>query len=85
MARDQAGDGPFPITQGFLAQMWGVSQPTVALSAAALQSAGLIGYLRGELPIEERLGLGEAACGRCRTKRGVGLGQGSGFASRVLC
>ena len=37
MTHDQAGDGAFPITQEFLAQMLGVSRPSVALSAGALQ------------------------------------------------
>ena len=62
MTYDQAGHGPFPITQEFLAQMLGVSRPSVALSAAALQRAGLISYHRGEMTIEDRMGLEKAAC-----------------------
>ena len=62
MTHDQAGDGAFPITQEFLAQMLGVSRPSVALSAAALQKAGLISYHRGEMTIVDRLGLEKAAC-----------------------
>ncbi len=62
MTHDQAGEEAFPITQEFLAQMLGVSRPSVALSAAALQRAGLISYHRGEMTIEDRLGLEKAAC-----------------------
>lgn len=59
---DQAGDAAFPITQEFLAQMLGVSRPSVALSAAALQGAGLISYHRGEMTIVDREGLESVAC-----------------------
>jgi CRP-like cAMP-binding protein len=62
MTHDQAGEEAFPITQEFLAQMLGVSRPSVALSASALQRAGLISYHRGEMTIEDRLGLEKAAC-----------------------
>ncbi len=62
MTHDQAGDAAFPITQEFLAQMLGVSRPSVALSAGALQKAGLISYHRGEMTITDRLGLERAAC-----------------------
>lgn len=62
MTHDQAGDHAFPITQEFLAQMLGVSRPSVALSAAALQKAGLISYHRGEMTILDRIGLEKAAC-----------------------
>jgi CRP-like cAMP-binding protein len=61
MTQDQAG-GAFPITQEFLAQMLGVSRPSVALSAATLQKAGLISYHRGEMMIVDRAGLERAAC-----------------------
>ena len=62
MTYDQAGEGAFPITQEFLAQMLGISRPSVALSAAALQQAGLITYHQGEMTIEDRPGLEKAAC-----------------------
>ena len=62
MTHDQAGEAAFPITQEFLAQMLGVSRPSVALSAGALQRAGLIRYHRGEMTIEDRIGLEKAAC-----------------------
>ena len=62
MTHDQAGDEAFPITQEFLAQMLGVSRPSVALSAGALQKAELISYHRGEMTILDRIGLEKAAC-----------------------
>jgi len=62
MTHDQSGGNEFPITQEFLAQMLGVSRPSVALSAAALHRAGLINYHRGEMTITDRIGLEKAAC-----------------------
>ena len=62
MTHDQAGGNSFPITQEFLAQMLGVSRPSVALSAAALQRAGHIRYHRGDMTILKRAALEEAAC-----------------------
>lgn len=61
MTQDQAG-GELPITQEFLAQMLGVSRPSVALAAAALQRAGFISYHRGGMAIIDRPGLEKAAC-----------------------
>jgi CRP-like cAMP-binding protein len=62
MTHHRAGDGAFPITQEFLVQMLGVSRPSVALSAGALQKEGLIRYHRGEMPIVDRRGLERRAC-----------------------
>lgn len=62
MTHDQAGRDDFPITQEFLAQMLGVSRPSVALSAAALQRANFVTYHRGEMHIVDRHGLELAAC-----------------------
>lgn len=62
MTHDQAGGDDFSITQEFLAQMLGVSRPSVALSAGALQRAGFIRYHRGEMTIVDRAGLEAAAC-----------------------
>ena len=62
MTHDQAGGNEFLITQEFLAQMLGVSRPSVALSAAGLHKAGLISYHRGEMTITDRIGLEKAAC-----------------------
>ena len=62
MTHDQAGRDDFEITQEFLAQMLGVSRPSVALSAAVLHKAGLIDHRRGEIAVVDRLGLEAAAC-----------------------
>ena len=62
MTHDQAGRDDFPITQEFLAQMLGVSRPSVALSAAALQRSNFVTYHRGQMHIVDRLGLELAAC-----------------------
>lgn len=62
MTHDQAGRDDFPITQEFLAQMLGVSRPSVALSAGALQRANFVSYHRGEMHIRDRRGLELAAC-----------------------
>jgi CRP-like cAMP-binding protein len=59
---DQAGGNDFPITQEFLAQMLGVSRPSVAQSAGSLQKTGLISYHRGEMTVLDRDGLEKAAC-----------------------
>ena len=62
MTHDQADLESFPITQEFLAQMLGVSRPSVAQSTATLQKDGLVKYHRGDMTILNRLGLQEAAC-----------------------
>lgn len=62
MTHDQSASDVFPITQEFLAQMLGVSRPSVTLSAAALQNAGLISYHRGAMRIIDRQGLEDASC-----------------------
>lgn len=62
MIHDQAGGDDFRITQEFLAQMLGVSRPSVALSAGSLHKQGLISYHRGEMSILDRDGLERAAC-----------------------
>lgn len=59
---DQAGGDDFRITQEFLAQMLGVSRPSVTLAAAALHRAEVIEYHRGEMTITDRMGLEKAAC-----------------------
>lgn len=62
MTHDRAEGDKFPITHEFLAQMLGVSRPSVSSSAATLQNAGLISYHRGEMNILDRKGLESAAC-----------------------
>ena len=62
MTHDQVGRDTFPITQEFLAQMLGVSRPSVGASTATLQRDGLISYHRGELTILNRGALEASAC-----------------------
>jgi CRP-like cAMP-binding protein len=62
MVHDQAGGDDFRITQEFLAQMLGVSRPSVAASAAVLHKAGLVSYHRGEMKVTDRAGMERAAC-----------------------
>ena len=63
MAHDRVGADRFTLTQEFLGQMLGVQRPTVSLAAQALQSLGLIRYVRGQVTITDRAGLESAACG----------------------
>lgn len=62
MTHDQVARGEFPITHEFLAQMLGVSRPSVTLSAAALQAGHLISYHRGHITVLDRIGLEAASC-----------------------
>ena len=62
MTHDQSATDQFPITHEFLAQMLGVSRPSVSLAATTLHTAGLINYHRGELTIMDRAGLERASC-----------------------
>jgi CRP-like cAMP-binding protein len=60
--RDRVDSDEFPITQEFLAQMLGVTRPTVSLVGQELQSAGLIHYAQGRLTLDDHAGLERAAC-----------------------
>jgi CRP-like cAMP-binding protein len=62
MAHDRAGLDTFPVTQQFLADMFGVHRPALTLVAQTLQDRGLIRYRRGTLTIVDRPGLEQAAC-----------------------
>lgn len=64
MTQDRVEQDSFPLTQEFLSQMLGVRRPTVSVTAAILQKAGLIGYSRGKITILDREGL-KAACCEC--------------------
>jgi len=59
---DRVGGDEFPITQEFLAQMLGVTRPTVSLVGQELQAAGLIHYAQGRLTVDDPAGLGRVAC-----------------------
>ncbi len=59
---DRVHRDTFPLTQELLAQMLGVTRPSVTVAARTLQQAGLIRYRRGEITVLDRDGLEEAAC-----------------------
>ena len=60
--RDRVDTDEFPITQAFLAQMLGVTRPTVSQVRQELQAAGLIHAVQGRLTIDDRDGLEAVAC-----------------------
>lgn len=62
MAHDRMHGGEFQIRHELLAMMLGVRRQTVTVVARALQSAGLIGYARGQVRILDRKGLEGASC-----------------------
>ncbi|HEX9375183.1 MAG TPA: Crp/Fnr family transcriptional regulator [Actinomycetota bacterium] len=60
---DRAGGlDDFELTQEFLADMLGVTRPSVTVAARTLQSAGLIEYRRGHIKILDRQSLEDSAC-----------------------
>jgi CRP-like cAMP-binding protein len=83
MSQDRTRIGKLPLTQEFLGFMLGVSRTTVTGAARALQSAGLIAYVRGQIEILDRDGVEAGAC-ECyltvKAKQAQFLG-GSGFSS----
>jgi CRP-like cAMP-binding protein len=62
MSQDRVGVPDFLLTQEFLAHMLGTRRPSVTIAAGILQKAGLITYTRGEVRIQNRAGLEDAAC-----------------------
>lgn len=62
MTRDRVDSDSFPLTHEFLAQMLGVTRPSVTIAAGILQKAGLITYARGEVTIIDRPRLEDACC-----------------------
>lgn len=59
---DRVQGDSFQLTQEFLADMLGVTRPSVTVAARTLQHAGLIRYWRGQITVLDRDGLEEAAC-----------------------
>ena len=55
-------EGAVPLTHEFLAEMLGVSRPTVSLTARTFQAAELIRYSRGNIEILDKEGLEDVAC-----------------------
>jgi hypothetical protein len=62
MCADRVGTTALPLTQELLAQMLGTRRSSVTIAAGVLQTAGLISYSRGNLNIDNRSQLEEAAC-----------------------
>jgi Mn-dependent DtxR family transcriptional regulator len=62
MTHDRVDGESFPLTQEFLAQMLGVARPTVNITGATLQKAGLITYTRGRITIRDRASLEDSSC-----------------------
>ena len=60
--RDFAGSDDLTLTQEFLAQMLGVTRPSVSIVASPLQQAGLIKYSRGRIQVLDVEGLKKEAC-----------------------
>ncbi len=62
LTHDRVDSDSFPLTHDFLAQMLGVTRPSVTIAAGMLQKAGLIRYIRGVVDIVDRPGLEAASC-----------------------
>jgi CRP-like cAMP-binding protein len=67
--QDRVGTDEFPITQDFLAQMLGVTRPTISLVGQELQALRLIHYAQGRLTVDDREGLELVSCECYRTTR----------------
>lgn len=59
---DRSQGDTFGLTQEFLADMLGVTRPSVSVAARTLQRAGLITYRRGSITVLNRTELEEASC-----------------------
>ncbi|TCI00159.1 Crp/Fnr family transcriptional regulator [Roseococcus sp. SYP-B2431] len=59
---DRVDGDSFLLTHEFLAQMLGVTRPSVTIAAGILQRAGLISYARGVVDILDREKLEAASC-----------------------
>jgi CRP-like cAMP-binding protein len=62
LTHDRVDGDEFPLTHEFLAQMLGVTRPSVTIAAGILQKAGLITYARGIVSIVDRQRLEDASC-----------------------
>lgn len=62
MTRDRMPSDDFLLTHEFLGMMLGVRRPSVSLTMADLQKAGLVGYSRGHVKILDRKSLQKRAC-----------------------
>ena len=62
VSQDRTDAQQLPLTHELLARMLGVNRSTVSLTAATLQRAGLIRYVRGKFTILDRKKLEEVSC-----------------------
>lgn len=62
MVHSRTGERDLALTQEFLGQMLGARRSSVTLAAGNLQRSGIIEYRRGNIRIEDRDRLEEAAC-----------------------
>ncbi len=62
ITQDRIGSEEFPITQELLAQMLGVTRPTVSQVGKELQAGGFIHYTQGRLTVDDRAGLEGQSC-----------------------
>ena len=60
--QDRTGTNTFRLSQDYLAELVGVTRPTISVVARTLQSAGLIRYSRAAMTVLDREGLEEASC-----------------------
>jgi CRP-like cAMP-binding protein len=59
---DRVDGDEIELTQEVLADMLGVTRPSVSVAARTLQSAGLVRYRRGHITVLDREALEEASC-----------------------
>lgn len=62
MCSDRIQSDHIRITHEFLATMLGTRRSSVTVAAGILHKAGLIDYSRGDVTIQDRKGLVQAAC-----------------------
>jgi CRP-like cAMP-binding protein len=62
MSQDRVKDSNLMLTQESLSMMLGTRRASVTIAAGILQKAGLITYRRGNVKIEKRAELENAAC-----------------------
>jgi CRP-like cAMP-binding protein len=62
MTQDRVGETTFPLTQEFISHMLGTRRASVSVAAGILQKSGLIKYTRGQVTVQDRVGLENASC-----------------------
>lgn len=62
ICKDRGNKPDFEISQEFMADMLGISRPSVSIAAGLLKQKGLIEYRRGAILILDEKRLGERAC-----------------------